>query len=90
MRSFYNLLNNIIPLSEFRQSTKKFITKLQSSHQPLVLTQNGKSAAVLLSPQDYEQLNYENELFRAIAEGEKNIAENKTIDHEILFKDLLS
>lgn len=89
MKSFINIFKDIIPLSDFRSASKEFIEKLRSLRQPIVLTQNGKSAAVLLAPQDYEQLQYEKELYRAIALGERDVEEGRVIQHDDLFAELL-
>ena len=90
MSTQFDITNGIIPLSKFRQSSKSYLKKMQEGESALVLTQNGKSAAVVLTPQAYERMEYERELFRAIAEGEKNIEEGKTIPHNALFKKLLA
>ncbi len=89
MSTKLNIENGIVPLSKFRQSAKDYLRKLREQQGPLVLTQNGESAAVVLSPEDFERLSYERDLFRAIAEGEKDIAAGRTISHEKLFKELL-
>lgn len=63
---------------------------MKASQEVLVLTQNGESAAVVLTPQSYQRLEYERALFMAIAQGEKDIAEGKTVSHKDLFDELLS
>ncbi len=88
MNTKLDIEKGIIPLSQFRQESKDFLNRIRKTHEPLILTQNGESAAVVLSPQDYQRLIYERDLFRAIAEGEKDLAEGRTISHEELFKEL--
>lgn len=89
MSNQLDILEGIIPLSSFRQSSKAHLQKINKTNKALILTQNGKSAAVLLTPQAYQKLEYERELFKAIAEGEKDIEEGNTVSHEVLFKELL-
>lgn len=88
MNTKLDVEKGIIPLSRFRQESKDYLKRIRTTHEPLILTQNGESAAVVLSPQDYQRLTYERDLFHAIAEGEKDLAEGRTISHEELFKDL--
>jgi len=47
---------DIISLSNFRASYKEYIDSLKEGNRSIVLTQNGKAAAVVLSPQEYDQL----------------------------------
>ena len=83
-----NLAEDIISVSEFRKNTSSYIEDIRSKHRLMVLTQNGHSAAIVLSPEDFEQLQYEKELFAAVARGEKEISEGKGIPHDQVFKNL--
>jgi len=47
---------DIRPLSEFRANAAAFITQVQVTKRPLILTQHGRSAAVLLDVSAYEDL----------------------------------
>jgi len=46
---------DIISLSSFRASYKEYIESIKNGKRSLVLTQNGKAAAVVLSPQEYDE-----------------------------------
>lgn len=83
-----NIAKDIIPLSTFRKRSADFIQKMRSKGSPLILTQNGHSAAVLMSPEAFEQFQYERDLFAAIALGEKEIEEGRGIPHREVFKEL--
>jgi antitoxin YefM len=61
------LSRDIRPLSEFRANTAAFVRHVQESRQPLVLTQHGRSAAVLLGISEYERLLERAELLEDIA-----------------------
>ena len=52
----FNLEKDLIPLSKFRNSYKKYIASLTEEKRSIVLTQNGKAAAILISPQEYDSL----------------------------------
>lgn len=51
-----HLDKDIQPLSEFRANAASMIEKLKAHHRPLVMTQHGKSSAVLLDVSDYEKM----------------------------------
>ena len=64
----------IIPVTDLRQDAAAVLKKLQKSQEPLVITQRGRAAAVLLSVDAYERTQHEKQLLRILALGEKEIA----------------
>ena len=52
------------PLSEFRANAAAFVEQVQSTQEPIILTQRSRSAAVLIGIDAYEQLIDEIELLR--------------------------
>jgi len=52
-----SIANDIVPIGEFKAGISKWIKKSKSSGNPIVITQNGRPAAVVISPTDYDQLN---------------------------------
>lgn len=63
----------IIPVKDLRQDTAAVLNRLQSSAQPLVVTQRGRSAAVMLSMAAYERAERERELLRLLVRGEQEV-----------------
>ncbi|NTU58333.1 MAG: type II toxin-antitoxin system Phd/YefM family antitoxin [Chlorobiaceae bacterium] len=51
-----DLENDIRPLSEFRANTASLVTQVRKTGRPLVLTQHGKSAVVLLDVRLYQSM----------------------------------
>ena len=68
---------DIIPVTDLRQDAAAVLKKLQDSADPLVVTQRGRAIAVIQSVGAYEKSENERELLRALAIGEKEIAEGK-------------
>ena len=66
-------LLNIIPVSELRQDAAKVLKKLQNNKEPLIITQRGRAAAVMISVDAYEKSEHEKELLRLLARGEREI-----------------
>ena len=46
----------IVPLGEFKANAARFLRRLHESAAPMVITQNGRPAAVRLSPDAYDAL----------------------------------
>ena len=64
----------IIPISDLRQDTAGIIKRVVATDEPVVITQRGRASAVLVSAEAYERTQYENELLRALARGDAEIA----------------
>jgi prevent-host-death family protein len=66
-------LLNIIPVSDLRQDAAKVLKRLRDSREPIVITQRGRAAAVMLSVEAFEQSERDRELLRLLAKGEREI-----------------
>lgn len=51
-----NVTDDIHPLTDFKRRTPEFLERLRASGRPLVLTVNGKSEAVVLTPEAFDKL----------------------------------
>jgi prevent-host-death family protein len=71
---------NIIPVTDLRQDAAAALKRLKTSKQPVVITQRGRAAAVLLSMEEYERGEHERQLLRLMARGEQEIALGKGFD----------
>ncbi|MEO5590495.1 MAG: type II toxin-antitoxin system Phd/YefM family antitoxin [Gemmatimonadaceae bacterium] len=72
---------DIQPVTEFRANTAQFIEQVQETGEPLILTQHGRSAAVLLDVESYEAMTDELALLRDVREAESQIAAGKGVPH---------
>ena len=70
----------IVPVSDFRQDAAAVLRRVRGSREPLVITQRGRAAAVIVSIEAYERAAYERDLLRQLARGEKEIAAGKGHD----------
>jgi prevent-host-death family protein len=66
-------LLKIIPVSDLRQDAAKILKRLRDSREPVVITQRGRAAAVMLSVEAFEQSERDRELLRLLAKGEREI-----------------
>ena len=71
---------NIIPITDLRQDATAIIKRVAVSKEPVVITQRGRAAAVMVSTETYEHSQHELELLRLLARGEKEIEVGKGYD----------
>ena len=72
---------DIQPLSAFRANAAGFLKSVRESQRPLILTQHGKSAAVVLDVAQYEALVEEVEVIRDIREARAELDRGEGILH---------
>jgi prevent-host-death family protein len=77
-----SFVDDIKPISEFRANSAAVIEQVRESGRPVVLTQNGRSAAVLLDVHVYEQLMEKLEVLADVRLAERQIERNESIPHE--------
>ena len=75
------LSEDIVPLSEFRANMAATLGQLRDTGRPVVLTEHGRSAAVLLGISDYEALLDEVDLLRDIRMAEEQLAAGESVPH---------
>jgi len=73
---------DIQPLSEFGANVSSFIEKVKKTKRPLVITQKGKSAAVMMGISEYEALLNKIELLTDIQVTESQINRGESLSHE--------
>jgi len=67
----------IIPITALRQDATAALKQVKSSRQPVVITQRGRAAAVLLSLEAYERSQHERQILHLLARGEQEITAGK-------------
>jgi prevent-host-death family protein len=79
---------DIQPVTEFRANAAQFIEQVQSTGEPVILTQHGRSAAVLLDVESYESMMDELALLRDVRTAEEQVAAGKGLTHAAVAKKL--
>jgi antitoxin YefM len=77
-----SVTNDIVPIAEFKAGISKCFKNLQTSGHPLIITQNGKPAGVLLSPKDYDELVYRKSFVDSVDRGISDVENKKTCGTE--------
>jgi antitoxin YefM len=73
-----SITNDIVPIAEFKAGISRWFKSLKSTGQPVIITQNGKPAGVLLSPEDYDELVYKKSFLDSIGRGIADAESGKT------------
>lgn len=76
---------NIIPITDLRQDAASVLKRVRASREPVFITQRGRTAAVILSAEEYDRTEHDREILRLLARGEKEIAEGKGYDIDSVF-----
>jgi prevent-host-death family protein len=70
---------DIVPLGEFKAKASEMLRKLRSTNRPLVITQNGKPAAVVITPEDFDTLVERERFVAAVRRGVADADAGRTI-----------
>jgi prevent-host-death family protein len=73
---------DIKPVSEFRAKAADLIERVRNTRRPLVLTQRGRSAAVVVAVDEYEQLLEEIETLRDLRKAEDQINRGQAVSNQ--------
>jgi prevent-host-death family protein len=79
---------DIIPVSDLRQDAAGTLRRLAESDQPLVVTQRGRAAAVLLSVESWQQAERERQILKLLAQGERDISRNRGYSLKTVFAEV--
>jgi antitoxin YefM len=88
MRTF-SISTDIIPIGEFKQKISKWFKSVQETGQPLVITQNGRPAGVLLSPEEYDELVYQKSFLDSVQRGINDIEKGNIYTTEQVLQKLV-
>jgi len=72
---------DIHSLSEFRTGIASFLKQVHTTKRPLIITQHGKSAAVLLDAGVFEAMQEKLELLQDVQTSINQIEDGKGVDH---------
>lgn len=73
---------DIQPLSEVRTGIANFIKQVHDTKRPVIITQHGKSVAVLLDVHEYEAMQERLELLTDVQMSLNQLEDGKGIDHK--------
>ena len=83
-----NILTDIKPVSFLKSHTAEILKHINSTHRPVVITQNGEPRAVLQDPESYDNMRKAIGLLKLISQGEEDIKQGNTRTQEQVFKNI--
>jgi prevent-host-death family protein len=75
---------DFVPVSDFKAQAAEMLKRIGDTRKPLVITQNGRPAGVLLSPAAYDDLIERSELVAAVSAGLADIHAGRVDDHRVV------
>ena len=85
-----NLMEDVIPLSEFRSTIAECFARTRKTHRPLLITQNGRASSVVLDVADFQRMRETLEMIDDIATAEEEIERGEEITQDEFRKALLT
>lgn len=79
---------DVRPITDFRNHAAEILSQVRTTKRPVVITQKGKSAAILVDAEQYEKQQELLELLQKIAKGVKAAEEGRLIPHEQVMKEV--
>jgi prevent-host-death family protein len=88
--SGFQTAEDIIPIAELKANMSEIVRELDQRPRPLVITLNGKPAAVVMSPREYDRLSYQARFIDSVAAGLSDVQAGRTFDGEEAVAELLA
>jgi antitoxin YefM len=79
---------DILTIADFKARASEVVRKLRGHSRPVVVTQNGKPAAVLLAPEEYDRLTSRARFLVAVGKGLSDVAAGHVISDRDLGRSL--
>jgi len=82
--STLQVAEDIVPIGELKAHLSEKIRELRGRRRPLIVTQNGKAAAVLLAPEEFDRLTAQARFVAAVQEGLEHHEAGRVVSDEEL------
>ena len=79
---------DIVPISRFKTKASQIFLRLKEHRRPVVVTQNGEAAAVLITPEDFDLLQSQVRFVAAVNEGLADSEAGRLVDDDELAEEL--
>ena len=86
--SALQISRDIVPIGEFKAHSAQVLNQLHEGHRPLVITQNGRPAAVMLAPEEYDRLVESSSFVAAVKAGLADADAGRLLDDDQLEREM--
>ena len=76
-----NLKQDVIPVTELKAHTREILERVSRTGEPVLVTQNGHSAALIVDVEIFQKQEAKLNLLEAIARGEQEILDGRGLSH---------
>jgi len=83
-----HISEDILAIGEVKAQLSRVLRQLHETRRPIVVTQNGRPAAVLITPDEFDRLRELDQFFDAIHEGLADSEAGRVIDDASLTAEL--
>jgi prevent-host-death family protein len=80
---------DIKPVTYMKTRASELLKKVNESHRPMVITQNGEAKVVVLDVETYQSMHHAMLLLKLIAQGEADVREGKLLSQAEVFARVL-
>lgn len=87
MRSV-RISEDIVPVSDFKAQAADWLKRVADTGNPVVITQNGKAAGVLVSPAEFDRLSDTARLLEAIDAGLEDEKAGRVVSHRSVIAEM--
>ncbi|HEY0513376.1 MAG TPA: type II toxin-antitoxin system Phd/YefM family antitoxin [Thermoanaerobaculia bacterium] len=63
------LSQDVLPLGEFKTQASRVLRNLKENQRPVIITQNGRAAAVLITPEEFDHMREHERFMGAVRQG---------------------
>ena len=81
-----NIKEDIKPISYVKSHAAEILKQINDNHRPIIVTQNGEAKGVFVDTDSYQKMKDTINLMKLIILAEKEIDNNKVVDHDDVFK----
>ena len=83
-----DIKNDIKPISYIKTHAADMLKRVNETRNPMIITQNGEAKAVLLDTESYQQMTKSIGILKILANGEREIEQNKLVNNEAVFESI--
>ena len=73
---------DILPLGEFKTRAARILEELAERRNPLIITQNGRPACVVMSPKEFDRMRERQAFLEAVAQGLADAQAGRTMSDD--------
>ncbi len=85
-----NLREDIKPISYIKTNAADMLKRVNDTHNPIIITQNGEAKAVLMDTESYQEMRNSLGILKLLAEGERDIEKGDIYSQEDVFEEIES